>query len=444
MNRRALLLATTVSTFCAMQAHAAGPNFSSNVYIDGSLCVGFDCVFGQAFGFDTVILKENNLRVFFDDTSASGSFPSNDWGLHANDTDNGGANYFAVVDRSANRQVFRVDAGARANALYVDSQGDLGLGTSVPAVDIDVKQGNTPTLRLQQDTSSGFAAQTWDIAGNETSFFIRDATSGSTLPFRIMTGGAPSQALVIDAAGDVGIGAGTNPLAPLEIERGDSYVFMRMTATTADPNQSVDITYTDGGASGELRYNIVDGDGPEMSLDHNGSLELTSSESFNNFRLTANGASPNSSADVTFTDAGADGELRYNIVDGDGPEMKLDAAGNLTITGSLSQGSSRARKTAITPVDHADILQKVTALPVANWSWKDAQEVRHIGPFAEDFHRIFSTGDSAHTIATLDASGVALAAIQALAHRTDALQDRTARLEAENAELRTRLEALAE
>ena len=35
-------------------------------------------------------------------------------------------------------------------------------------------------------------------------------------------------------------------------------------------------------------------------------------------------------------------------------------------------------------------------------------------------------------------------AIQALAHRTDALQDRTARLEAENAELRTRLEALAE
>ncbi|MEQ8290705.1 MAG: hypothetical protein RIA08_00760 [Roseovarius sp.] len=444
MTRRSLLLATTVSTFCAMQAHAAGPNFSSDVYVDGSLCVGSDCVFGQGFGFDTVILKENNLRVFFDDTSASGSFPANDWGLHANDTSNGGDNYFAVVDRTANRQVFRVDAGARANALYVDSQGDLGLGTSIPAVDIDVKTGNTPTLRLQQDTSSGFAAQTWDLAGNETSFFIRDATSGSTLPFRIIAGGAPSNALIIDATGDVGIGAGTDPQAPLEIERSDSYVFMRMTATTASPNQSVDVTYTDGGDSGELRYNIVDGDGPEMSLDHNGALELTSSESFNNLRLTATGASPNSSADVTFTDAGADGELRYNIVDGDGPEMRLDAAGNLTITGSLSQGSSRARKTAITPVDHADILQKVTALPVANWSWKDAEEVRHIGPFAEDFHRIFSTGDSAHTIATLDASGVALAAIQALAHRTETLQDRTTRLEAENAELRSRLEALAD
>ena len=444
MNRRALLLASTVSTFCAVQAHAAGPNFSSDVYIDGSLCVGFDCVFGQAFGVDTVILKENNLRIFFDDSSTTGSFPDRDWSLEANATTNGGAEYFAIVDRTTNRQVFRVDGNARANALYVDSQGDLGLGTSIPAVEIDVKTGDTPTLRLQQDTSSGFAAQSWDVAGNETSFFIRDATSGSTLPFRIMAGGAPSQALVIDAAGDVGIGAGTDPLAPLEIERGDSFVFMRMTATTADPNQSVDITYTDGGASGELRYNIVDGDGPEMSLDHNGALELTSSESFNNLRLTANGASPNSSADVTFTDAGADGELRYNIVDGDGPEMRLAANGNLTITGSLSQGSSRARKTAITPVDHADILQKVTALPVANWSWKDAETVRHIGPFAEDFHRIFNTGDSAHTSATLDASGVALAAIQALAHRTEALQDRTARLEAENAELRTRLEALAD
>ena len=156
--------------------------------IDGSLCVGNDCVASPAFGFDTVILRENNLRLFFDDTSTAASFPPNDWRLTANDSSNGGASHFSIEDATAGRFVFRVFAGARSNALVVDAQGDLGLGTSTPAVDIDIKTGNTPTVRLQQDGTSGFTPQTWDMAGNEAGFFIRDATGGSQLPFRIIPG----------------------------------------------------------------------------------------------------------------------------------------------------------------------------------------------------------------------------------------------------------------
>ncbi|MDJ0933178.1 hypothetical protein [Breoghania sp.] len=43
-----------------------------------------------------MILKENNLRIFFNDTSASSSFPNVDWRLIANETSNGGANMFAI------------------------------------------------------------------------------------------------------------------------------------------------------------------------------------------------------------------------------------------------------------------------------------------------------------------------------------------------------------
>ena len=46
-------------------------------------------VFGtlfMSFGFDTIVLKENNLRIFFDDTSTSASFPRNDWRIIANDS----------------------------------------------------------------------------------------------------------------------------------------------------------------------------------------------------------------------------------------------------------------------------------------------------------------------------------------------------------------------
>ncbi|NIM12421.1 MAG: hypothetical protein GTO45_09930, partial [Candidatus Aminicenantes bacterium] len=57
-----------------------------DLIVDGSICVGFDCVNGESFGFDTIRLKENNLRIRFVDTSSTASFPSNDWQITANDS----------------------------------------------------------------------------------------------------------------------------------------------------------------------------------------------------------------------------------------------------------------------------------------------------------------------------------------------------------------------
>jgi len=208
MSYRSLLatasVTATVSLMAAAPAQAVFFHIGSGS-IDGSLCVGLDCVASPAFGFDTIRMSENNLRVHFEDTSTAAAFPPNDWRIIINDSANGGASYFGVEDSSAGRIPFRVSAGARSNALFVDSQGDVGIGTSTPATDIEIKIGDTPTVRLQQDGTSGFTPQTWDMAGNETNFFIRDVTGGSTLPFRIRPG-APSSAIFIDTDGDVGIG----------------------------------------------------------------------------------------------------------------------------------------------------------------------------------------------------------------------------------------------
>ena len=179
--------------------------YVDDLIVDGSLCVGFDCTCNYSFGFDTIVLKENNLRIFFDDTSSSGSFPNNDWRIVINDSANGGASYFGVEDSTAGRRVFTLEAGAPTHSLYVDDGGRVGFGTSTPVVDLHVKSGNTPALRLEQDGSSGFSPQTWDIAGNETNFFVRDVTNGSTLPFRIQPD-APSNVLTLRSDGKVGIG----------------------------------------------------------------------------------------------------------------------------------------------------------------------------------------------------------------------------------------------
>ena len=178
---------------------------NDDLIVDGSACIGFDCVNGESFGFDTIRLKENNLRIKFDDTSVAASYPRTDWQLTANSSANGGASKFSIDDISGSRTPFTVEANARSHSLYVDDGGRIGNRTSTPSTEIHTIDGDTPTLRLQQDGSSGFAPQTWDVAGNETNFFIRDVTNGSTLPFRIRPS-APTSSIFIDTDGDVGLG----------------------------------------------------------------------------------------------------------------------------------------------------------------------------------------------------------------------------------------------
>src|SRR3979411_1841102 len=61
-----------------------------DLIVQGSACVGLDCVDGESFGFDTIRLKENNTRIKFDDTSTSPGFPNNDCQRHAHDGASGG------------------------------------------------------------------------------------------------------------------------------------------------------------------------------------------------------------------------------------------------------------------------------------------------------------------------------------------------------------------
>ena len=184
---------------------------ADDLIVQGSACIGLDCVDGEVFGFDTIRMKENNTRLQFDDTSTSAGFASNNWQIRANAQPSGGGNFLAFVDQGATGNsetgtiVFEVDAGAPANSLRVSSTGNIGIGTATPVLDVHANTTDTPAIRLEQNNSGGFTAQTWDIAGNEANFFVRDVTSGSRLPFRIRPG-APTSSIDIAATGNVGIG----------------------------------------------------------------------------------------------------------------------------------------------------------------------------------------------------------------------------------------------
>ena len=203
----------------ASSANAAFIGVVGNNSIDGSLCVGFDCIANESFGFDTIRMKENNVRLHYDDTSTSASFPNNDWRIEINDSANGGSNHYAIQDATAGRNVVLIEAGAPANSVRVDSGGRLGVTEDNPAVSVHITDGNSPTVRLEQDGSDGFTPQTWDMAGNEANFFIRDVTHGSALPFRIQPD-ADSNAIYIESTNDIGFGT-TNPTSTLHVVRTD-------------------------------------------------------------------------------------------------------------------------------------------------------------------------------------------------------------------------------
>jgi hypothetical protein len=101
--------------------------------------------------------------------------------------------------------------------------------------------------------------------------------------------------------------------------------------------------------------------------------------------------------------------------------------------------SDRAAKTAFAPVDVGQILAAVLQLPITSWSYRNEPTARHLGPVAQDFYQAFGLGDNDRTISTVDANGVALAAIQGLNAKLEA---ENAALRAESAELRARLQRL--
>jgi len=84
-------------------------------------------------------------------------------------------------------------------------------------------------------------------------------------------------------------------------------------------------------------------------------------------------------------------------------------------SGTWSMLSDRNAKENIEPVDAGEILERVLAMPLSTWNYREqGASVRHLGPMAQDFHEAFGLGVSDTRIDSVDPDGVALAAIQGL------------------------------
>jgi hypothetical protein len=100
----------------------------------------------------------------------------------------------------------------------------------------------------------------------------------------------------------------------------------------------------------------------------------------------------------------------------------IDGTGAPTAGVTLAAGGSswntisdRNAKENFAPVDGVEVLELLDDVEITAWNYKTQDEsIRHIGPMAQDFYSAFGLGEDDKRINTVDADGVALAAIKGL------------------------------
>jgi len=351
--------------------------------IQGSLCVGFDCVSGESFGFDTLRLKENNLRIKFDDTSTSAGFPNNDWQLTANDSGSGGANKFSIDDVTGAKTPFTITAGAPTNSLFVASSGKVGFGNSSPGLNLHITTTDTPAIRMEQTNGGGFTAQTWDIGANEANFFVRDLTGGSRLPFRVRPG-APTSSVDIAASGNVGIGT-ASPAYPLDVRNANA----QLIAWQRNSGSVSNIFALDADSSGTYIFNASTSAFPFTILN--------------------------------------DGKIGFGTTSPTNPIQHSNGA-FLSSGGAWTNASSRALKFNINSLSAEDAICALEAMEPVTYNYKAAPDEHHAGFIAEDVPELVASKDR-KGLSALDITAVLTKVVQEQQKTIDALSARIEQLE---------------
>jgi hypothetical protein len=352
--------------------------------------------------------------------------------------------------------------GGEPNSI-ISSYGTVSGGSDNQAGNISSISGDYTTVSGGQ---SNTAAYVWDtvgggfgnlLAGGSATISGGYGNSASASYATIGGGGrtvwfdASTGNIVTDTFGTVG-GGGNN-------QAGDNagFDFDSSFATVAGGNSN--LASGDSATVGGGNSNTASGDSATVSGGINGTAS-------GDYATVPGGASNTASGDYSFAagngavadDQGAFvwGDSTLNFVNSYGintfsvrasggvrfyTNAALTAGVQLTAgSGSWASISDRNAKENLADVDTRAVLDALVSIPVSTWNYISQDDaIRHIGVMAQDFYAAFNVGEDDRHITTIDADGVAFAAIQGLNAK---LEDEVETLRAENAELEARLVAL--
>lgn len=210
---------------------------SDDLIVTGGSCIGYDCSNGENLDTTTLKLKENNLRILFDDTDTDAA----DWWLTANDSKNGGDSFFSISDEELAHAMETVSLTSLTDSIanwstvsYVGGYASKDGSGNVTCVDTTFSPYTVipcPETVEQETTTILTGAQDLVIDPGTNSFHITDAavivgtTDATRLLSNVSAGTASSDVINISqlntaqetldavvALGDAAV-AGANDLA---------------------------------------------------------------------------------------------------------------------------------------------------------------------------------------------------------------------------------------
>jgi hypothetical protein len=295
--------------------------------------------------------------------------------------------------------------------MRIKGTGSVGIGTASPGSKLHVSDSGFPSARIDSSSTAG----TWLALGNSSTGgrYWQLISTGSG------NGGGAGKMLVTS-----GTSAGFTDVTPMTFQSDG-----KVGISTLSPGRLLQIGTGVNQADAMIRLNCGNGTAGrswDIGVPYGGGNVNGTNYSF---------VIEDSTVNVTRL------MVDWNTGDvciGTTTPIGLLTVGSAYCNGtSWQNGSDRGTKEGFAEIDPLNVLDKVSSLPITEWSYKtDSGGIRHLGPVAQDFHKAFGLNgaDDKH-ISTVDESGVALAAIQGLNQK---LEQR----ESEITELKARLEKL--
>jgi len=379
----------------------------------------------------------NSVNSIYSDTATYALNSVNAWNLTGNSGTTPGSNFIGTIDN--------VDLVLKTNnseKMRISAAGKIGIGTVAPAATLHivgadgiVAEGTFGTGALAP--SGGGTRMLWYSkkgafrAGGVLTFNWDDANIGNysfgsghntrasgahstAFGYACISSGANSI-----SEGDQCIASGLSSVAMGSVcyAQGPYSISLGRSALASDTN-SVAIGYT---LTSSGKYSLAFGANTNASGDY--SIAMGYHASTNNkkgsfvFADMSSTAVTNATADNQFIVRASGGTIFYS-------NTALTAGVSLAAgAGSWATVSDKNKKEHFKSVNSTDILSKISQMEITSWNYKSqSPSIRHIGPMAQDFYKAFNFGESDTTITTVDIDGVSLAAIQALAVKTNELQ----------------------
>jgi hypothetical protein len=408
----------------------------------------------NGFTFDTTstypyVFKGGNVGI--GDTNPSTTFSVKDsqaGGGHNSalfDMTSAGVNYQVALGTNTTRASFGTISNSdfalgtnnSFDRIYLTKGGNIGIGTTNPTALLDVSNvmrvsGNTaPTY---PSGGQGFEAafdtdgKAGSISGGSGTTLLQSYNRG-TPAWNDMWIGAlntefdanGSAAMYINSSGNIGIGTTSPTTAKLNVS-GTGYISGNVGIGTTNLGAGLNVGGgTPSGANRVIIKGITDDDTFALE-NYNSTKKWAMTVYGNDFRLGETGVAYWLNVQAT------SGNVGINVTNPTHP-LQIGTNGTngngayLSVGGVWTNGSSKTFKDNIQTLNGQDILNKISSLPIDEWSYdNEGPDVRHIGPFAEDFYSIFGVGNDNMHISTIDPAGIALVGIQALNRNLNSLQ----------------------